>query len=89
LCAVDNPYPPRKYAAQIYLDTLVHDAEALRLLIGLFGVNRLALGSDYPFPLGELQPGRLIRGMADLSESDRSRLLGGTALEWLTGKIHR
>jgi aminocarboxymuconate-semialdehyde decarboxylase len=86
LCAVDNPNPPIKYASQIYLDTLVHDPEVLRLLIRLFGVEQLALGSDYPFPLGELQPGKLIRSMNDLTDDERTRLLGGTALEWMTGK---
>ncbi|MEQ1904456.1 MAG: amidohydrolase family protein [Pirellulaceae bacterium] len=86
LCAIDNPNPPIKYASQIYLDTLVHDPEVLRLLIRLFGVERLALGSDYPFPLGELQPGNLIRSMNDLADHERTRLLGGTALEWMTGK---
>ncbi len=86
LCAIDNPNPPIKYASQIYLDSLVHDPEVLRLLIRLFGVEQLALGSDYPFPLGELTPGKLIRTMSDLSDAERARLLGGTALEWMTGK---
>ncbi len=85
LCAVDNPHPPEKYRSQIYLDTLVHDPEVLRMLIRMFGVERLALGSDYPFPLGELLPGRLIRSLTELTDADRSRLLGGTALEWMLG----
>jgi aminocarboxymuconate-semialdehyde decarboxylase len=85
LCAVDNPNPPRKYVSQIYLDTLVHEPESLRLLIRLFGIEKLALGTDYPFPLGELQPGSLIRSMSELSTAERNRLLGGTALEWMTG----
>ncbi len=86
LCAVDNPNPPKKYASQIYLDTLVHECESLRLLVRLFGVERLALGTDYPFPLGELQPGALIRSLGELTEPERNRLLGGTALEWLAGR---
>ena len=42
-----------KIPARFYVDSLVHDADALRFLIKLFGAQRVALGSDYPFPLGE------------------------------------
>ena len=83
LVAVDNPHPPAKYLGQIYVDSLTHDADALRLLLRLHGAERIALGSDYPFPLGESPPGRLIAGMADLDPPTRARLLHGTALEFL------
>ena len=46
------------------------------------GADRLALGSDYPFPLGELEPGKLIKETIT-DEATRARLLNGTALEWL------
>lgn len=52
LCATDNPVHPRAYLERIYVDSLVHDARALEFLIGTVGVERIALGSDYPFPLG-------------------------------------
>ena len=84
LCAVDNPVNPREYLGKFYLDTLVHDAPMLRYLIELVGVDKLALGTDYPFPLGELEPGSLIRQLDELTDAQRSRLLGGTALEWLS-----
>ncbi len=83
LVAVDNPINPSSYLGKFYLDTLVHQPDVLRFLIGLVGAERLALGSDYPFPLGELEPGRMIREMPDLAGETRARLLGGTALEWL------
>jgi len=82
LVAVDNNINPREYLSQIYLDTLVHDAPMLNYLIELLGPERLALGSDYPFPLGELEPGKLIRQSVG-DENIRARLLHGTALEWL------
>lgn len=68
--------------ARFYVDSLVHDAEALRAIVRLLGDRRVALGSDYPFPLGEERPGELIRslGMGPMSEL---RLLGGTAMEFL------
>jgi len=83
LCAVDNDKNPRSYLGRFYLDSLVHDADVLRYLIELIGAERIALGSDYPFPLGEAEPGRLIESMADLSTATRDRLLAGTALEFL------
>jgi aminocarboxymuconate-semialdehyde decarboxylase len=83
LVAVNNPHPPSKYLGMLYMDSLTHDADALRLLLRLHGASRVALGSDYPFPLGESQPGALIAGMTDLDASTRARLLHGTALEFL------
>ncbi len=86
LVAIDNPENPRKYLKQFYLDSLVHDPLALDLLVNLMGADRIALGTDYPFPLGELSPGKLIESMP-YSVEVKERLLGGTAMEWLGGKI--
>ena len=83
LCAVDNPVNPRNYLGRFYTDALVHDSRALRFLIDTIGVERVALGTDYPFPLGEARAGRLIESMPGLSPYERERLLCGTALEWL------
>jgi aminocarboxymuconate-semialdehyde decarboxylase len=83
LCAADNPVNPRAYLGRFYVDSLVHDPDALRYVVKLCGVDRVALGSDYPFPLGEEVPGRLIESLPELSPEARARLLGGTALEFL------
>jgi aminocarboxymuconate-semialdehyde decarboxylase len=83
LCAVDNQVSPRETLPQLWFDSLVHDAEALRFLIRLVGAQRIALGSDYPFPLGEHQPGKLIESMPDLDERTRELLLAGTARAFL------
>ena len=82
LVAIDNPENPRKYLKRFYLDTLVHDPYMLDYLIQLFGAERLALGTDYPFPLGELEPGRLIES-APYDNEVKEQLLSGTALDWL------
>jgi aminocarboxymuconate-semialdehyde decarboxylase len=89
LCACDNAVNPRQYLAttdrpaRFYVDSLVHDAEALRALIRLFGSRRVVLGSDYPFPLGEMPAGALIESMSDLSPDDRDWLLSRSAREFL------
>jgi aminocarboxymuconate-semialdehyde decarboxylase len=89
LCATDNKANPRKYLAdgdtpaRFYVDSLVHDPDALKLLMKLFGAQRVALGSDYPFPLGEARSGELIEGMNELSPQVKTQLLSGTAREFL------
>ena len=82
LCAVTNDVSPREYLKRIYLDSLVHDPRMLRYLVDLMGADRIAFGSDYPFPLGEARPGALIDSCG-FPEEIRARLLHGTALEWL------
>jgi aminocarboxymuconate-semialdehyde decarboxylase len=83
LVATENPVSPRAYLGRFYVDSLVHDNDALRQLIKLMTPERVALGSDYPFPLGEKPAGRLIDSLYDLSPGIRDRLLAGTALEFL------
>lgn len=83
LCAVANPHPPRRYLDRLFMDSLVHHPAALRLLLDLVGAERVALGSDYPFPLGEARPGEMIDAMPDLSVAQRERMLCGTAREFL------
>jgi aminocarboxymuconate-semialdehyde decarboxylase len=83
LCGVNQARNPRSYLGRFYVDSLVHDADALRHLIRLMGADRVALGSDYPFPLGESEPGSLIESLTDLPDATRHRLLAGTALEFL------
>lgn len=82
LCAVDNPVPPSHYLGKFWVDSLVHDPAMLQHLVNMFGTGRVALGTDYPFPLGELQPGQLIRSMP-WNDKDKGMLLGGAALQWL------
>jgi len=73
---------PREYLGQFFVDSLVHEPAMLNYMIDLFGSNRIALGSDYPFPLGEHHPGKMIEEM-DLDDNTRSNLLADAALEWL------
>lgn len=94
LCQTRTQRSPRSYLshvhglgpatpARFYVDSLTHDADVLRQLIKLFTADRIALGSDYPFPLGEDRPGEMIMGMRDLTAAVRGRLLWGSAREFL------
>lgn len=82
LVAIDNPVPPKNYLGKFYFDSLVHEERMLHYLIDVVGAGKIALGSDYPFPLGENIPGSLISS-AKLSNDVKEQLLSGTALEWL------
>jgi aminocarboxymuconate-semialdehyde decarboxylase len=82
IVATANDRNPREYIGQFYVDSLVHEPAMLQYMIDLLGSNRIALGSDYPFPLGEHHPGKMIEEMA-LKRKVRNDLLADAALEWL------
>ena len=83
LCAIDNDKLPSTYLGKFWVDSLVHDRTALSYLISKIGMEKIALGTDYPFPLGELEPGSLINKMNDLSVDNRDMLFSRNALNWL------
>jgi aminocarboxymuconate-semialdehyde decarboxylase len=85
LVAVDNDVHPAKYIGKFWIDSLVHDARAMRYILDLMGEDKICLGSDYPFPLGEHVPGKLIREMA-LDPKLQQKLLSENALHWLYGE---
>lgn len=82
LTAVDNPVNPKNYIGKFWLDSLVHDKKAFSYLLDLVGDTHICLGSDYPFPLGEHKPGRLIEKM-DLGKKTTRKLMYQNALDWL------
>ena len=85
IVATANSRNPREYLGQFFVDSLIHEPAMLNYMIDLLGSNRIALGSDYPFPLGEHHPGKMIEEM-DLDDNTRSNLLADAALEWLALK---
>jgi aminocarboxymuconate-semialdehyde decarboxylase len=83
LCQVHTKTNPADMLDRIYIDALVHDRDALEFIVDLMGAERIALGTDYPFPLGELEPGKLIETTNSLTPEQKERMLSGTALEWM------
>jgi len=82
LVAIDNPRNPREYLGHFWVDCITHDTAMLRYVIDSVGSNRVAIGSDYPFPLGDLTIGALIDDMR-LPPQDYANLMHKSALEWL------
>jgi len=82
LVAIDNTVNPREYIGKFWVDSLVHDKKAMEFLLDVMGDDKICLGSDYPFPLGEHHPGKLIEKMK-LDKKTTKKLLYKNAEEWL------
>lgn len=82
LVAADNNVNPRNYIGKFWIDSLVHDEKAMQYIIDIIGVDRICLGSDYPFPLGEHVPGKLIEQMK-LDPGLTEKLFHKNAVLWL------
>ncbi|WP_433378656.1 amidohydrolase family protein [Actinoplanes sp. CA-142083] len=75
--------PPSSYVDRFYVDSVVFSEPALRLLVDTMGEDRVVVGSDYPYPLGERPAGAVVRNATFLSEAQRTKLLSTNALEFL------
>ena len=82
LVAIDNERNPREYLGKFWVDCITHDIDALRYILKLQGSKRVCLGSDYPFPLGDLEIGKFIED-SDLSIEIKEDIFSTSTLEWL------
>ena len=78
-----SQHPPSHYLNRFWVDSVVFDPAALRLLVEVMGEDRVMLGSDYPYPLGERPAGQVVRAASFLTPVQREKLLGGNALGFL------
>ncbi len=85
LVAIDNNIDPGKYLGKFWVDSVTHDGMMLEYVLKLQGSNRVMLGSDYPFPLGDLEIGKFIEEM-DLTKKVKDDIFHLSALEWLDMK---
>jgi aminocarboxymuconate-semialdehyde decarboxylase len=70
--------PPSAYLRRFYYDTLVQRGDALAYLVGTVGADRVMLGSDHPFWMGDPEPRRVVRDARLPAESERL-VLGNNA----------
>ncbi len=82
LVAIDNPHNPRTYLGKFWVDSITHDIAALEYILKLQGSKRVCLGSDYPFPLGDLEIGKFIEE-SQLSPEVKEDIFCNATLEWL------
>jgi aminocarboxymuconate-semialdehyde decarboxylase len=78
-----SAHPPSHYLDRFSVDSAVFDDRALRFLVDVMSPERVLLGSDYPFPLGEERVGALIRS-AGLDDEATAKLLGENALRLIS-----
>jgi len=82
LVAVDNERNPREYLGKFWVDCITHDIDALNYILKLQGSKRVCLGSDYPFPLGDLEIGKFIED-SNLPSEVKEDIFSISTLEWL------
>lgn len=82
LVAVDNQVNPREYLGKFWIDSITHDIDLLKYAMKMVGSKRICLGSDYPFPLGDLTVGGYIEE-SDLSQEVKEDIFANSTLEWL------
>jgi aminocarboxymuconate-semialdehyde decarboxylase len=82
LVAIDNDVNPRDYLGKFWVDCITHDADALKFIIDKVGSDKVCLGSDYPFPLGDLEIGKFVEEM-NLPQNDLENVFSHSSLGWL------
>jgi aminocarboxymuconate-semialdehyde decarboxylase len=75
--------PPSEYLRRLHFDSMVFDPGDLGRLIERYGSDHVLLGTDYPYDMGEVDPVGLVMAVADLTDEDRLRVLGGNAARLL------
>lgn len=73
-------HPPSHYMKRLYYDTMVFQPLYLRHLVEIVGSDRVMLGTDFPFDMGETDPVGLIAATEGLDESERAAMTGGNAI---------
>jgi aminocarboxymuconate-semialdehyde decarboxylase len=71
--------PPTAYLKRLWYDTIVYDPEQLRRLVDFAGADRIVVGTDYPFDMGDYDPHALVDALKGVSEEERAAILGGNA----------
>ncbi|HEX2215301.1 MAG TPA: amidohydrolase family protein [Xanthobacteraceae bacterium] len=69
---------PVEALGRIYVDTILHDVRVLQFVIGMLGAERLMMGSDMPFPIGDMEPARIVE-QAGLRPDQTAAINGGLA----------
>lgn len=82
LCAIDNNVNPREYIGKFWVDCITHDIDALKYILNMQGSKKVCLGSDYPFPLGDLEIGKFIEE-SDLSKEIVEDIFCNSTLDFL------
>jgi aminocarboxymuconate-semialdehyde decarboxylase len=75
--------PPSEYIKMMYFDTITHYAPALMYLISTCGADRVVLGSDYPYDMGDPHPVSSVQALNGILPEDKEKILGKNAAKLL------
>jgi aminocarboxymuconate-semialdehyde decarboxylase len=82
LVQIDNQVNPREYLGKFWVDCITHDIDMLKYIVNAVGSEKVCLGTDYPFPLGDLEIGKFIED-SDLPQKDIENIFSKSTLDWL------
>lgn len=77
---------PSEYAKELYFDSLTHEGGSLRFLIDTVGLPNVLLGTDYPADMEQPDPVRWLGGVTELTDDERSAVLGTNLMRLLGDK---
>ncbi|NLN48212.1 MAG: amidohydrolase [Clostridiales bacterium] len=69
---------PSTYLSRFYYDTIIHDMDALKYIISKVGIDRIVLGTDYPFDMGDLNPVASIKKL-DVTDNEKRKIISSNA----------
>jgi aminocarboxymuconate-semialdehyde decarboxylase len=81
LNSVKDPY---SYPGSFWVDGITHNTDAFQYLLKVMGEDKVCYGTDYPFPLGDLEHGKFIEEMSNLSEKTKSKIMRTNLLDFLS-----
>jgi aminocarboxymuconate-semialdehyde decarboxylase len=87
LCNVHDIESPSSYIGKFWVDGITHNQDALRYLIQTVGIDHICYGTDYPFPLGDLEHGAFIESMADLTVDQQTKIFRSNVCTWLNIRV--
>ncbi len=77
---------PKDYIGKFWVDGITHDTKSFDYLLDLFGADKICYGTDYPFPLGDLEHGKFIEENKNISEADKVKIFGESVKTFLNLK---
>ena len=76
---------PTELARRLYYDTVLHDPRALAFLVERVGADRVLMGTDYPFEMGDHDPVATVEGIPGLTDQQRGLIVEGNVSRILEG----
>jgi aminocarboxymuconate-semialdehyde decarboxylase len=79
IVAADLATAPTDVIRKLFFDTVLHEPAAIRYLVDSVGADRVVLGTDYPFEMGDPDPIATLDSVPGLDETERTAILSGNA----------